>query len=76
MMIMQGWQCPCCKMVYAPTVTSCGCEHAKAQAPWSSRKDGSNLAEEIRKARMGGTPIDGNKPMTAADYQREGKIPW
>ena len=21
----QGWQCPCCKMVYAPHVPSCGC---------------------------------------------------
>ena len=21
----QGWQCPCCRMVYAPHVPSCGC---------------------------------------------------
>jgi len=22
----EGWQCPCCKMVYAPFVSSCGCQ--------------------------------------------------
>lgn len=22
----QGWQCPCCKTVYAPWVRSCACE--------------------------------------------------
>ena len=21
----QGWQCPCCKTVYAPHIPSCGC---------------------------------------------------
>lgn len=23
--VPQGWQCPCCKTVYAPHVSQCGC---------------------------------------------------
>lgn len=25
MTIQQGWQCPACKLIYAPTVKCCGC---------------------------------------------------
>jgi len=27
----QGWQCPICKVVYAPTVTMCMCEKVKGE---------------------------------------------
>jgi len=32
----QGWQCPFCKMVYAPTVLSCSCQTVPNMTTFSS----------------------------------------
>lgn len=29
--IQQGWQCPCCKTVYAPWIKSCKCQKASSR---------------------------------------------
>lgn len=29
----QGWQCPCCKSVWAPSVTFCGCQSTQVGTP-------------------------------------------
>lgn len=36
--IQQGWQCPCCKTVYNPTVMACNCRSGigfTAQPVWA-----------------------------------------
>jgi len=33
---MMGWQCPCCRRVYAPTITHCDCQHVPPMWPPST----------------------------------------
>jgi len=53
----QGWECPACKTVYAPTVTKCECQVAKpdwtyrppAWQPWPSYPWWPNTAKDYIK---------------------------
>ena len=33
---VHGWQCPCCGVVYSPTVTKCECSKLLPITPWSA----------------------------------------
>lgn len=54
--IQSGWQCPCCKVVYAPSVMKCECAKAQEQKPTDdnnkAREEYERMLRESHKARI------------------------